>query len=125
MFFQNEDVLLTKRFFVPMKTYEAMGNVLNKKELAFVQQKEGEEKSSEGVRAAAFIYVERMFTLNERREKYGRPVTFFYVGFSHRLFGKIHSKKRQRWVGFDPGTPRVRAERFPFELLKLLESRGV
>jgi hypothetical protein len=49
-----------------MKTYEAMGNVLNKKELAFIQQKEGEETSSEGVRAAAFIYVERMFTLNER-----------------------------------------------------------
>ena len=66
MFFQDEHVLLTKRFFVPIKTYEAMGNVLSEKELAFVQQKEGEEKSSEGVRAAAFIYVERMFTLNER-----------------------------------------------------------
>jgi hypothetical protein len=43
-----------------------MKEVLKEKELAFVQQKEGEERSTKGIGDAAAIYVQRMFTLNER-----------------------------------------------------------
>ena len=43
-----------------------MANVLTEKELAFVQLGEEEGSSTEGIRAAADIYVERMFSTKER-----------------------------------------------------------
>jgi hypothetical protein len=58
---------MTNRFFVPVKIFNNMGEVLKEKELAFVQQGEDEEeRSTAGISAAAAIYVERMFTVAER-----------------------------------------------------------
>jgi hypothetical protein len=67
LFFKGEDILMTKRCFVPMITYNRMGEVLKEMELAFVKGEEGAGGSSTaGIGEAAAIYVERMFTVNER-----------------------------------------------------------
>jgi hypothetical protein len=78
--FQDEDILLTNRFFVPLKLFEAMKEVLQGQDLAFIQQKEGEERSSKGIEAATTLYVERMFTLEER------------LTFSENVPPKVHEK---------------------------------